>query len=362
MLPLYATGTLGLTAAEYSRVLSLRMMGVMTGTIVLGAVSDRLGTRRVTLFCLLAAGLGFSVICLAPMWGFLILVPLVSAMLSASFVNLNQLTQMVGSGRQGLSNTLYRATGTGAGMIGPLLVTYWIGHVAWVVLAMGVGLCIGAWCLKGYPIQERVSQMSTVKHELKAIVGVYKEGLTHGRMMAFVLLSLGVYSVGSSVDAFGAVRLTQELGAPAWAYGNVLSIGSGMTLFVILLLGAVLDRWPLKACLVGLLGLSVASLFCLGVCQSVFWTQVFLISCAVGMGAALAPAMMWLSRVAGKVSLGGAFAMQKVMNAIFFGVAMLVMSVVVPVIGIQWLFICCAMAGVLLLGCLMWLEEPGRQG
>lgn len=56
----------------------------------------------------------------------------------------------------------------------------------------------------------------------------------------------------------------------------------------------------------------------------------------------------------------GTFALQKVMTATFMGMAMLAMSVLVPVIGISWLFIGCGMTGTLLLACVGWLEEPRK--
>jgi MFS family permease len=360
VLPLHATQTLGLSAAGYSRVLSLRMGGIVVGAIVLGAVSDRFGVRRVSVFCLVGAGLSFMLICAAPVWGFLILVPVVSGLLSASFVNINQMTQLVGNNKQGVANTVYRAAGTSAGMIGPILVTQLISHTAWVVGGLGAGLFAGAMILRSYPMQEKVARLTNLKTEVNAVVGVYREGLSHGKMMAYLALTLGVYALATSVDAFGAVRLTQELAAPAKAYGNVVAIASGLSLVTIVSLGAVLDKWPLKLSLMLTFCVVLTSLFCLGVCQSVFWTQVFLIATSVGVGASLAPAMMWLARVAKGGSMGGAFALQKVMNAALVGAGMLVMSVLVPVIGIQWLFICCACLGAVLVGCLAKLEEPGK--
>jgi MFS transporter, DHA1 family, arabinose polymer utilization protein len=358
VLPIYATTNLGLSASDFSRVLSLRMAGIVVGAIVLGAISDRLGPKRITLFTLSGAGAGLMLICIVPVWGFLILVPFISAMMSASFVNLNQLTQQVGPGKQGLANTLYRATATGSAIIGPLILTRWIAHLSWLMPVMGLGIFAGAWALSKYPLQERVARVSGIKDELRRVAAVYQEGLTHKRMMAFIVVSLGIVSLSTSVDAFGAVRLTKELSAPAQVYGVTLSISAGLTLVAILGLGTVLDKWPLKASTLILMTVVVASLFGLGLCQSVFWTQVFIIANTVSIGAVMAPLIMWLARVAGAVSLGGALALHKVMTALFVGIAMMLMSLAVPVIGIQWLFLCCAAGCLILLGCLGWLKEP----
>ncbi len=360
LLPLHAIGTLGLSAATYSRVLSLRMGGIVVGAIVLGAVSDRLGARRMTLVFLRTAGVLLALICIAPVWGFFVLVPIISGLISACFVNLNQLTQSVGNNRQGVANTFYRATGTGAGMVAPIAVSHWINQAHWLMGGIGVGLFFGAWCLKQYPVVERIAPMAGLGTELRAVARGYREGVTHREMMAYMLLSIGVVALATCVDAFGAVRLTRELDAPARAYGDVLSISSGLTLVSILLLGIVLDRVPLKVSVVGPLCVWAVSLCCLGASTTVFWTQVFMIACLVSVGASLAPMMMWIGRVAGKVSLGGAFALHKVMTAAFMGLAMLAMSVLEPMMGIRWLFVACGVLGGVLLVFLAMLREPGK--
>ena len=52
LLPLHATRNVGLSSAQFARVLSLRMAGITVGVILLGALSDRFGNKRMTIRCL----------------------------------------------------------------------------------------------------------------------------------------------------------------------------------------------------------------------------------------------------------------------------------------------------------------------
>ena len=154
LLPLYATRNLGLSSAQFARVLALRMAGITVGVILLGALSDRFGNKRMTIGCLALSGLACGALGVASRPLFYVLVPLLSGLLSCAFVYLNYLTQIADPPRQGRANTRYRAAGAVAAMLAPVIGARMLGASGWLFAGVGAGLCAGAWALRRYPLDE----------------------------------------------------------------------------------------------------------------------------------------------------------------------------------------------------------------
>ena len=359
ILPLYATQTLGMTNAAFAKVLSLRMTGITVGVILLGALSDRFGNKRLTLLALAVGGALYALLGLVPVSGFLVLIPVVSGLLSTAFVNLNHLTQIADLRRQGRANTLYRAAGTLAGIAAPIITTRFFGQLPTVFVVIGVVLCLGALAMRTYPLHEPRAPFAGWAAEFRGLVAMYASAMRQRQLMRFVHLSLLWGSFAAAVGTFIAIRMTTELGASRAAYGNTCSIASALTLLGILMLGAILDRTRIKALTVGLFGVTSASIIVMGVTSSVAVVAASFVVYTVAGGVAIAPLSMWISRDAGGCGLSTAFAVQKVLSAVYLALANFAFGLLEPALGIRVLLLICGLLTVPVLALIGLLREPG---
>jgi hypothetical protein len=358
ILPLYATQTLGLNNAEFSRVLSLRMLGITFGVLLLGAISDRFGTRRLTGLSLIAGGLCFSVLGMVPLVGFLILIPLFSGFLSTAFVNLNHLTQLVDVQRQGMANTWYRASGTIAGIIAPIIMTQLFSQMMWVMAASGVLLVICGLLIRSYPMQENPSPFMGWGVEFRSMASQYRLALGQRHLMLFLHGSLIWAALSAVISTFAAIRLTHDLGTATVLYGNSCALGSALSLGAILLLGVWLDKLPIKSATMWLFMLSSFGVVALGISNNVSVAIIAFIVATVAGNAAVSPLSIWISRESGDAGMSLAFTVQKVLSAIYLAVATFTFGLLEPAIGIKSLFLWCGILSLVVLGAMMLLRNP----
>ncbi len=358
ILPLYATQTLGLNNAEFSRVLSLRMLGITFGVLLLGALSDRFGTRKLTGFSLIAGGLCFSVLGMVPLVGFLILIPLFSGFLSTAFVNLNHLTQLVDVQRQGMANTWYRASGTIAGIIAPIIMTQLFSHMMWVMAAIGIMLVICGLLIKSYPISENPSPFMGWTIEFRNIASQYRLALKQHHLMLFLHSSLIWAALSAVISTFAAIRITHDLGSTTVLYGNSCALGSALSLGAILLLGFWLDKVPIKSATLWLFMVSSIGIVMLGIFNIASIAIVSFIIATVAGNAAVSPLSIWISREAGDAGMSLAFTVQKVLSAIYLAIATFIFGLLEPNIGIKSLFLWCGLLSLAILAVMMMLRNP----
>jgi len=355
---LHATENLRLSSAQFARVLSLRMAGITVGVILLGALSDRFGNKRMTVGCLVLAGLACGALGVASRPVFYVLVPLLSGLLSCGFVNLNYLTQIADPPRQGRANTLYRAAGAVAAVLAPVIGARLLGASGWLFAGIGAGLCVGAWLLWRYPLGETSPPFAGWRAEIAGLAAQYRRALSEAHLMRFIHLSLLLLAAFSVSSAFAAIRLSNELGMPAARYGEVCGLASALSLGAILAIGSLFDRVNLKGCFLVLNGLSAATLLAMGLTDSAAVTAVAFVAHTVLGTATIAPSSMWISRETGAAGMGAAFSVHKVLGAAYGGVATLAFSLLEPALGISRLFIgCAAVGGVLCVG-LSFLRAP----
>lgn len=358
VLPLYATRILKLSNADYARVLSLRMAGITAGVILLGAISDRFGTRKLTVFSLLAGGIGFAVIGFVPLAGFLILIPVVSALVSTAFVNLNHLTQTADPERQGLANTLYRGTGAVAGILAPILITRLFDHVGLVLAGSGLALAASGLFIRSYPMEEQVTPFQGWSAEFRSMMSMYRVALGQKPLMRFIGWSLAWSALVAGVGTFIAIRLTSELNASTAFYGNTCAIAAAASLVGILLLGVWLDRMSIRFCAVGLYALSSVCAVGLGLTRSPVIAATLFVVFTLASTVVISPMSMWISREAEKVGLSLAFSVQKVLAALSMVLATLVLGFLEPRVGIASLLLYGGVLSLVTVGVMAFLREP----
>lgn len=358
ILPLYATRTLGLSNADFARVLSLRMAGITIGVILLGGLSDQVGTRRLTAMALFAGGVAYGLLGVVPVAGFLALIPVISGLLSTAFVNLNHLTQIADVRRQGRANTLYRATGTLAGILAPFLVTRYFDAAAGMFAVIGAGMCVAALALRHYPLVEPLPHYRGLRREVQTIAATYAGAFREKHLILFLQVSLLWDAVAVAVAAFIALRLTQELGVSPAAYGNACSAASALTLGGILALGLVLDRIRVKRTVIVMYAVATACLIALGANGSAGLTLGLFVVFSIASGMLVGPLSMWISREAGGVGLSTAFAVSKVLTAGYLAVATFALGWLEPRLGIRTVFLLCGLLAAVVVLALGWLREP----
>lgn len=360
ILPLYATQTLGLNNAEFSRVLSLRMLGITFGVLLLGALSDRFGVKKLTEFSLLAGGLCYSILGMVPLFGFLILIPLFSGFLSTAFVNLNHLTQLVDVNRQGMANTWYRAAGTIGGIVAPIIMTQLFHQLMWVMAATGVMLIICGLLIKSYPIEENPSPFKGWIMEFRSIASQYKLALSQRHLMNFLHSSLIWGALSAVISTFAAIRLTSDLGVSTVLYGNVCALGSSLSLGAVLLLGIWLDKLLIKSTTMWMFLISSLGTVVLGIFDIANVGIIAFLVATVAGSAAISPLSIWISRESGKAGMSLAFTVQKVLSAIYLAVATFVFGLLEPAIGIKSIFFWCGILSLAVLAVMMLLRKPPK--
>lgn len=361
VLPLWLTGELGLSAAAWAHVRSLRMVGTLLSVVLLGGLSDRFGQRRLGWLALLASGVALAALAFSGTRGVWVLVPVVGGCISTAFVNMNTLTQGISVQRQGVVNAAYRGTYAISGIIAPVVVTVlgvWFGGYPRVLLLCAVSLILSALLLRRYP-RETTPPFATLSEEFRGMMRGYAEALRQKKLLAFIFLFQFWFSAVSGVNAFAAIRFVRELGMDERAFGAIVAAGSVLVFGAILLSGLLLDRVQLRRfCLWTSGGASLCTLG-IGLSDSVPVSAVcFCIHGALA-GVMAAPMSMWVSRSAGSASTTSAFAVQKVLAAAISAVAMAALGWLEPRVGIQAILAWGGGLGLVFSLCYAGMSEPG---
>jgi len=361
VLPLWVTKDLGLTAGQWAYLRSLRFTGSLAGALVLGALSDRLGAKRIGALSMLAAAVGVALLGLGFTGWLWVIMPALGALLSTAFVNMNTLTQWVSARRQGVANSIYRSIGAGAAVVAPIAVTTLaacLGGYPPVLALLAMVLCLSAAALLFYPIAAE-PPLGAWRDELAALWRNYVKALRQRELMAFV----HVYQIWSAVvavnGAFMAIRLTRELGrSDAW-FGLVASVGGTVAFAATAATGFFLDRISLRRfCGVSAILVSAATLAA-GLTDSAWLSAVVLLLAAALATCSIAPVSMWISRAAGEAGQTAAFSVQKVIAALYVAIGMAVWGLLERWFSVRGLFLLAGLLGLPFALAILRLTEPG---
>lgn len=363
LLPLWATGRLGLSAGDWAHLRSLRFIGALVGTVLLGACADRFGQRIVAILVMLAAAGTTALLCLphaAVLWT---LMPILGALISTSFVTLNTLTQDVSTRRQGLANALYRSVSTAIAAPAPALCT-WIsrGPAGYTGAFLVLAACVAtaAACMRAYPVVVAPPPFAGWRQEWRSLLMIYHAPLHNRDLMRMIVLSLVLYAFLSAPATFMVVRFSLQLGQSDQQVGAFCSLAALCAFAATATSGLWLDRAPLRAVTAG--G-SIAAALCgliLGVTDCV-WLSAAAFAANTALSTMLfSPLSMWLSRTAGPEARAGAFAVHKMVGTGSLAVAALAFAVLERSWGIRPVLLFCGATSLFLAAGFLLLPEPPR--
>jgi|GEM_PF-726328 len=363
VMPLWATHDLGMTAAQWAQLRSLRFAGVFLGVIALGALSDRFGQRLLGAITMLAAAVGLFAFQLGirdVVWW---LMPIYGALISTAFVNLNTLTQMISYRRQGVANSIYRSIMAGSSIIGPAAATWvgakWGGYPRLFALCAAL-LVASAIVLLRYPGEETPASLGSLRAELARLGSGYVTAIRHKPLMFFINLSMIWGNALAGVGAFFAIYYTQQFMQTDEAYGRLASLAGALSLLVTIAAALVLDRLSLRK-LHGVLGMATgACSLVMGISDRLSVVAGCFILFTVVANVLVGPSSMWVSRAAGEGTQTAAFSVHKVLAALYVAITMLALGWLERLIGIRLIFLYGGILGVASAAVFFLLPEPPR--
>jgi MFS family permease len=393
VLPLWVTGALGLTAADWASLRMLRMVGILVGVILLGPLSDRFGQRVIGAVSMVGVATILVGLCYGTNRTLWLTMPVLGALISTAFVNLNTLTQGVSAARQGLANTIYRSVGVATSIGAPVaatgLATVWGGYRP-VFLSFAAALLVAAVILWFYPNETTPPPLGGLGAELRRLWRAYLPAFRERPLIAFLLVSQLWGNLLAGVGLFVAIRFVRELlpahvrhphpidlaAGQAWLrllphdparqgdlwFGALGTVGGIVTLLGVLLLGLRLDRLSLRRThmVLGLLASLCAA--GMGLTDSVLLTAAAAVLFIAFTTMLIAPTSMWTSRAAGAASQTAAFTVQKVSTAGMLAVTTALLGWLEPHVGIRALMLYGGLASLTLSFAYLMLAEPPKLG
>jgi len=364
ILPLWVTGELGFTPGQWAQLRSLRMWGVVGGVVFLGAFSDRFGQKVVGAVCLVCVAVLMALLGYGKNQSIWLLMPILGALMSTAFVNLNTLTQQVSDNRPGLANTIYRSIGAGTAIIAPVVVTtlalFWHGYTN-VFFLIAVLSLVAAGAILFYPEENTTSGWDGLRVEAGRLHQGYVAALRQSELMRFLHVVSLWYAVFAGVGAFTAIRFTKQLGQSDQQFGILTSAGAILTLFLTIGAGFILDRVSLRRLHIAICSVASGFVVLMGLSDSLLLSGIGYILSTSIFTTVVGASSMWVSRSAGPELQGAGFTVFKVMNAFYVALVMALLSFIERWVELRYIFLGVGICGLLLTLGFMFLNEPQRQ-
>ncbi len=340
--PLWATQDLGLGNAEWAWLRSAGEFGGFASILALGILSERLGSRWMSVIALLGSGLALAGLASgrATFW----LMTLFGAFSSIIYVSFNTLAQRVSARRQGLANSVYRAAGAAAAIVAPAVATRAadsFGAYAPVLVAAAIVLAGAGIAIVFYLDPETAPRRTPTFAESFA---TYRRCFRLRPLLTFIAITRGFGVAVAAVGTFAALRFTRELGLGDLAFGALCSIVAIGNLLALVASGWLMDRLrPSRAlafawigCGLGAIAMGLSDSLALAIAGFALFTQLQSL-CSV-------PLSLWSSRIAATAEGGpgetAVFTVQKVFQSGVTMLAMALLGVLEPLVGMGTLMWC----------------------
>lgn len=351
--PLWATSDLGLDAAGWAHLRSLRFTGTFIGILALGVLAERLGSRRMAAISLVLGGCALACMGLGLPWLVTVCMPLFGALVSTTFVNLNALTQQVSRQRQGLANGIYRGIAAGMAVLAPLAATALAHHFgAWapVLHLAALVTALGGLVILFYP-EERSDGRS-----LREVLRGFASTARNRRLWTFIVLDQAMAFSQGAFAAFAALRLTRQLGLSEPAFGLVCTIGACLGLAAVLAAGLLVQRIPLAWGMATAWVLSAAGSLLLGLGDGLALGIAATLLVAFGWPITSVPGSMWISLSGGANAT--AFTVHKIVQAGVAAGSMALVGWLEPLTGMRPLLVAGGLIGLPLVVLILRQRDP----
>jgi len=360
--PLWVTKELGYTPSQWAQMRSMRMIGILVGILFLGALSDRFGQRLIGALSMLGAAACLILLGMGPRSTIWYIIPILGALVSTSFVNLNTLTQGISHRRQGTANAVYRSVGTIASIVAPVMATglaaIWHGYSG--VFYVFAGTLVAAACvLWFYPGEQIPESLGDIRKEMLRLTRGYRDAFKERQLMNIIHYSQIWTGVLAGVGVFAAIRFTRELGQTDQYFGLISSIAGALTFVSIAGTAFVLDRVSLPKLFGTLAVLS-------GLCSAVMGLNDSMLLATIGFlcfvpltSVLVGPVSMWISRAADPNAQAAAFSVHKLISAAYTAGSIAILGYLEQKIGIRSILLYGGILGMLIGMRFFWLPEPG---
>lgn len=353
--PLWATSDLGLDAAGWAHLRSLRFTGTFVGILALGILAERVGSRRMAALSLALGGCALACMGLGLPWLVTACMPLFGALVSTTFVNLNALTQQVSRQRQGLANGIYRGIAAGMAVVAPLAATAIAtrcGSWAPVIDLAAFATAIGGLIILLYP-EERGDGRS-----LREVLRGFAAAARNRPLWRFIVLDQAMAFAQGAVTGFAALRLTRQMGLSESAFGVVCTIGACLGLAAVLAAGLTVQRVPLAWGMAAAWTLSTAGSLLLGLSDTLPLGIAGALLVAFGWPITSVPGSMWIGLTGGASAT--AFTVHKIVQAGVAAGAMALLAWLEPITGMRPLLVAGGLMGIPLIVLILRQPDPRR--
>lgn len=360
--PLWVTKNLGYTPAQWAQMRSIRMIGILVGILFLGALSDRFGQRLIGALAMLGTAICLILLGTGPRSTIWYVIPILGALVSTSFVNLNTLTQEISQRRQGTANAVYRSVGTIAGIIAPVMTTglavVWHGYSG-VFYVFAGALIAAASVLWFYPGEHIPVPLGDMHKEIIRLTSGYRNAFKERQLMSIIHYSEIWNGVLAGVRVFAAIRFTLELGQTDQYFGLLSSIAGACTFVLIAGTAFILDHVSLPKLFGALAVLSGLCSVLMGLRDSLLLTTIGFLCFIPLTSVLIGPTSMWISRAADRNSQAAAFSVHKLISAGYAAASVAILGYLEQSIGIRSIFLWGGTLGILIGIRFFWLSEPG---
>ncbi|MBD3176818.1 MAG: MFS transporter, partial [Armatimonadia bacterium] len=287
--------------------------------------------------------------------------PLLGALVSASFVNLNTLTQRISDARQGLANSIYRGCFSATAILAPILVTrlasVWSGYPPVLLVLAGI-LIASAAILFRYPGERPLGSAGGAWATCQRMWADYREAVRNRPLMRMIHVTQVWFACVAAVFTFAAIRFTQDLGVTDERFGEFSAAAGVMTMLGVLSTGLFLDKVSIRRFSTLCAIIAAACCLTMGLTDSVAVSAVaFIVFGPMHMMIA-GPVSMWVSRAAGESSQTSAFTVHKVVTAAYMAVGVASLGFLESWLGMRMVFLISGIVAILTGAGFQFLSEP----
>jgi len=295
--PLWTSSQLHLGAADWAHIRSLRFTGTLVGTVLVGLVAAAWGARALGIACFLVASASLGLIAAGGRASIYLAIPFFGASISAVYVALNVLTQLVGAERQARANASYRSVGAAVAILAPVSATglaSLFGYT-WALAAFALLFIAGGLVLFRHPREHADPAGKSFLASLRVVVkrpGLVKF-LSTEQLFAMSTTGIGVFT---------ALRLSKDFSSPDTLVGTFMTVAALAGFVGTVFSFRVQERLGIRRTIVIAYGAMASAWLGFGLAPDRSWALAALMVGNLALGFSSAPVSYTVARLGGEGS------------------------------------------------------------